>query len=117
MRKKITKIILLGAVIIMGLGIFVGCGSSDYHNDRVNVTIRAEYRDRFLAEDFSVEDFSWDNVENIEYEGWMDSIERGFMTVYLGNRGHRRVRAAVEHFRELPFVLYANRVPKVFASI
>ena len=94
MVKKVKKIILLGVVLIMVAGLFVGC-SNDYHDDRVNVTIRAEFRDRFLAEEFSVEDFAWDNVDEIEYEGWVDIISRGLMTVRLSNHGRKRVRDAI----------------------
>ena len=108
MKQKIKKIILMGVVLIMGLGLFAGCSNDDYVTDSVIVTIGAEFRDVFLAEEFTIEDFEWDNVESIVYMNWNENASIGFMLIRLKRHGRRRVRNAIRHFETLEFVESAS---------
>lgn len=52
MAKKLVKVIAMGVLIIMSIGLFAGCGE-DFAKDKVSVMIKTEYRDKFLAEEFT----------------------------------------------------------------
>ena len=91
----------------MGLGLFAGCGE-EICKDRVLVTVKAEFREKFLAEEFSVEDFKWENVESIEYGVWYDKSSQGHLVVYLKKHGESRVKKAIKHFKTLEFVEIAE---------
>ena len=51
MRKKITKIILLGVVIIMGLGVFAGCDSGG--NNGIQFDIGSRENTNFITFEFA----------------------------------------------------------------
>jgi len=114
----VKKIIALGVVlVIVCLIVIYAFYISDlrkwedrYDTDKVSVAIKADFRDKYLAEEFSVEDFEWDNVEKIEYLGWSDNISTGGMKIYLKKHGRRQVLDAVEHFKKLDFVKIATVV-------
>lgn len=63
------KFLILGVALIMALGLFAGCGDK-FATDSVSVSIKVEWKDKFLSEDFSTDDFEWDNIERIEYGTW-----------------------------------------------
>lgn len=71
-----------------------------------SVSIKTEYKEKFLAEEFSIEDFAWDNIDKIEYGPWYGTLntERGWITVYLKKHGKKEVKNAAKHFDSLPFV-------------
>jgi len=108
----LKKIIGIGVLVIMifSVGLFSACKKDDTNEefalDCVSVLIKAEYREKFLAEEFTVEDFEWDNIDRIEYRTWYDNISEpcGGMVVYLKEKGREQVIAAVEHFKTLDFV-------------
>jgi len=116
-KKKIfRKLLLIGVIAIMALGVFTGCERRpEFVTDQVWVSINAEFRDKFLAEEFTVEDFEWDNVERMVYNIWYDSLSVGCMTVYLKEHGRRQVLNAVEHFNTLKFVREATVIAYVYA--
>lgn len=105
MAKRLAKIITMGVLIIMSIGLFAGCGE-DIATDRVNVSIKAEYKEKFLAEAFSIDDFAWDNIDKIEYGTWYGTLnpERGWITVHLKKHGKKEVKNAAKHFEGLSFV-------------
>lgn len=109
--KKERNFLVMCLLIIMSLGIFVGCGE-DIVKDRVSVGIKEEYKEKFMAEEFTAEDFGWDNIEKIEYNTWHSTMdpERGFLTIHLKKHGKKNVYAAVEHFKKLEFVESVNAI-------
>lgn len=102
MAKKIFK---MGVALIMCLVLLVGCGE-DIATDRIYVTINVEYKEKFLAEDFSTEDFKWDNIERMEYGSWYGNIEpeSGTMMICFKKHGKKQVKDAKKHFETLVFV-------------
>jgi len=110
--SKFRKFFIIGVtlIIIMSAGVFSGCKKPDYYTDRVSVSIKTEYKDKFLAEEFTVADFTWDNVKSIKYEGWYDTIYRGIMTVYLKKAGKLQIKNAINHFEGLDFVYIAEHI-------
>jgi hypothetical protein len=95
----------------MCIGLFAGCGD-EFETDSVSVSIKADFKDKFLSEEFSIDDFDWENVERIEYIIWYSTSdpEIGFLTVYLKEHGKKQVRDAIEHFNTLDFVDSAETI-------
>lgn len=81
--------------------------------DCVTVMIKAEYKDRFIAEDFTIDEFKWDNTESIEYLYWFEKSSTGCMTVRLKKHGKKQVKDAVRHFNTLEFVESAEIIYKM----
>lgn len=108
MTKKIFK---LGVTLIMCLGIFAGC-SDDIARDTVSVSIKEEYKDKFLSKDFSIDDFEWENIDRIEYGTWHSTSENetGFLTVHLKKHGKKQVKDAVKHLNSLDFIHEAESI-------
>ncbi len=115
MENTCKKIIAMGVVVIMCLVVFTGC-KTEFATDKVSVSVTTEYKDKFLGEEFTAEDFNWGNVERIEYGTWHSTIEPevGYFTVYLKKHGKKHVNAAVEHFKTLVFVESVNLSPKAY---
>ena len=106
------KIICSGLIFLM---LFSLCSckketKEGFSIDHFSVTVKAEYREKFLAKDFKAEDYRWDNVKEIAYEAWYDESSRGFLTVYLDKQGKAHVLAAIEHFKTLEFVEDAETI-------
>jgi hypothetical protein len=101
----IKKFLVMGAALIVCFGMFTAC-EDEFATDQVSVSIKTEYKDKFLAEEFTAEDFNWENFERIEYGTWNSTIEPeiGFLTVYLKRHGKKRVEDAIEHIYKLEFV-------------
>ncbi len=101
----LKKILILGVALIMCLGLFAGC-DEDIATDRIYITINAEYKEKFLAEDFSIEDFKWDNIERMEYGSWYGNIEpeSGTMMIYFKKHGKKQVKDTKKHFETLVFI-------------
>lgn len=106
------KVLVLVMALIMCLGIFTGCNKEDIAIDSVSVSIKEEYKDKFLLKDFSIDDFKWENIDRIEYRTWHSNSnpEIGFLTVYLKNHGRKKVNDAVKHFNSLDFVHIAESI-------
>jgi len=65
MRKKITKIILLGVVLIMGLSIFAGCGTQqEISFEKGNASIHASLEQEISIVIRSLEEWSKSDAAN-----------------------------------------------------
>jgi hypothetical protein len=92
------RIICVGVImaIILSLG---ACGKKiegDISLDRVFVAVRDRYFHRVEAEDFTVEDFKWDNVDRISY--YKQDVPRAFFLYNLS-------QVQIDFIKELEFVL------------
>jgi hypothetical protein len=82
----------------------------NYLTDQVTVTIKQEYWAKFEAQEFTITDFNWNNIDKIiDWEYYSTSIAR-YMTVYLEKHGGKEVLMAVDHFNTLDFVASAGKV-------
>ena len=59
--------------------------------------------DEYFGKEFTVEDFSWDNIAEIR-NSVLSSIKMHLVTLYLKKPGTKHANAALEHFEELYFV-------------
>ncbi|MFA5544006.1 MAG: hypothetical protein WC008_05650 [Bacilli bacterium] len=112
----IKRLIVLDLVLIMCLCLLAGCGSG-YHYDRVEVFVKAEYLEKFNEKNFTLEDFSFDNIEKFDYfiyQEFDDEQSRvqgsEHFRVYLKKGGRYQVNKAIDHFKQLEFV---ERVEKI----
>ena len=105
MKKKIMSVIM-SIVMLFGMAFsFVGCQEDEtLCLNFFLVTIKGEYKEKFIQESFTSEDFQWDNILRIEYRGWQDYYNRGDAAIYLKKHGEKRVKEAVEHFKTLEFI-------------
>ena len=128
---KITVIIAISLVVVIGLGIlvdelvwlaidkkhfsFIGYpwNKSDEECDFsvVDILVKEEYRERYNQRGFTVEDLEWDNVEKIEY--WAYGYETDGnrflrIVVYLKKAGSKNCRRACLHFNKLDFVDFSR---------
>lgn len=98
------RIFMLLIVMLFGFTL-VGCNKSDeYSKDSIIVTIRQEYEKQFLNEEFTDDDFNYENIRRVEYGTWYEKTNHGFMVIYLKNTGKKQVLSAIEHFKKLSFV-------------
>jgi len=112
----VKKIIALGVVlVIVCLIVIYAVYISDlrkwedrYDTDKVRVTIKSAFKEKFLAEEFSVEDFEWDNVEKIEYGEWYENISTGGIVIYLKKHGRQQVLDAIDYLKKLDFIRTAT---------
>jgi hypothetical protein len=84
---------------------------SIYAVDKISVTIKEDFHQKFIEQKFSLEDFKWSNVESITYGTWYEYEYQpsfGVMTIHLKEYGKQQVIDAVEHFRRFNFVEYAQ---------
>ena len=122
------KIIIIGMALIMGLILFGGC-DSDYKSFEAVVCIKAEFREKFLAENFSEKDFEWNNVKSIEYvlpqyTEWFSQDDAitdppvldGYIRVYLKEHGKKNAEATEKRFSSLAFV-HSVKIELVVALI
>ena len=124
---KITVIIAVSLVVVIGLGILVdelvwlaidkkhfseigypwNKPDDEFDFSIVDILVKEEYRERYNQEEFTVEDLEWDNVEKIEYWGyWQTTNGFRFMriAVFLKRGGSKNCRRACLHFNKLDFV-------------
>ena len=135
MRKnkalKITVIIAVSLVVVIGLGIlvdelvwlaidkkhfsFIGYpwnkSDEEFDFSVVDILVKEEYRERYNQRGFTVEDLEWDNVEKIEY--WAYGYETDGnrflrIVVYLKKAGSKNCRRACLHFNKLDFVDFSR---------
>lgn len=108
------KRIFMGVLCIMMAFPLVGC---DWFNndpgfalDSVIIQIKQEYQQEFENEEFTIEDFIWDNVESISYGAWYANASEpyGSMTIYLKEHGKTQVLDAIDHFETLDFIKHAE---------
>ena len=124
---KITVIIAVSLVVVIGLGIlvdeliwlaidkkhfsFIGYpwnkSDEEFDFSVVDILVKEEYRERYNQRGFTVEDREWDNVEKIEY--WAYGYETDGnrflrIVVFLKKGGSKNCRRACLHFNKLDFV-------------
>jgi len=96
------------ALIIVTICVFVILGSTqeNYALDSVSVYIKAEFEQEFENEEFTIEDFTWGNVESIVYIAWFTNASEpyGYLSIHLIEHGKNEVLDAIEHFKTLNFV-------------
>jgi hypothetical protein len=83
-------------------------GVTNFEIARKNVrhvpeTIIAWISDGYFGKEFTVEDFSWDNVVGIRNDV-LSSIKMHLVILYLKYPGTKHAKAALEHFETLDFV-------------
>lgn len=128
---KITVIIAVSLVVVIGLGIlvdelvwlaidkkhfsFIGYpwnkSDEEFDFSVVDILVKEEYRERYNQRGFTVEDLEWDNVEKIEYCGyWQTTNGFRFMriAVFLKRGGSKNCRRACLHFNKLDFVDFSR---------
>lgn len=128
---KITVIIAVSLVVVIGLGILVdeliwlaidkkhfseigypwNKPGDEYDFSVVDILVKEEYRERYNQRGFTVEDLEWDNVEKIEY--WAYGYETDGnrflrIVVYLKKAGSKNCRRACLHFNKLDFVDFSR---------
>ena len=82
----------------------------------INVKIPPEFQQEFEEQQFTIEDFVWDNVKIIIYQGWhAEYLEPGgYITIYLKEVKEKEVLDAIEHFETLSFVNKAIKLEEEF---
>jgi len=85
---------------------FVYSASKDsrYPVDRFFIYIEEDFHQKFIEQQFIIEDFKWDNLESITYDVWYNTSNKGQITVYLKEHGKQQLLDAIEHFKKLNFV-------------
>jgi hypothetical protein len=81
-----------------------------FRDDSVGMMIKQEYWAKFEAQEFTITDFNWDNIEKISYEQYFDRTPTRCITVYLKKHGEKEVLSAVDHFNTLDFVELAYKI-------
>lgn len=110
----VKKNLILGVIVIIAFTLSLGLAGCDNKTakDRVVVTIKLEYKEKFDQEEFEIEDFEWDNVDEIVYGGWSNVTDTGRLVVYLKRHGKKEVKKIVNHLKTLDFV--ENAEPFVY---
>lgn len=106
------KFIMMGMLLIISI-FLLACESEKKEEARfdtgtVLVLVKYNYREKFDAKEFTVEDFDWTNIEKIAYRSWNDKADCGSLTIYLKKHGEKQVLDAVKHFNTLDFVKIAE---------
>ncbi len=103
-------------IIIITFFLFITCLTGCKRNrcskkeniseDRVFLTIKSEYREKYVNHEIHISDFHYDNIEYIMYGEWheIENDSYGFMKIYLKKHGINEVYKAIEHIRKLEFV-------------
>ena len=128
---KITVIIAVSLVVVIGLGIlvdelvwlaidkkhfsFIGYpwnkSDEEFDFSVVDILVKEEYRERYNQRGFTVEDLEWDNVEKIEYWAYgyeTDGNRYLRIAVFLKRGGSKNCRRACLHFNKLDFVDFSR---------
>ncbi|MGD9901714.1 MAG: hypothetical protein AB7S44_04200 [Spirochaetales bacterium] len=84
----------------------------------INVKILPEFQQWFEGEEFTTEDFAWDNVRMIIYQEWADRIDGSFglVSLYLNDAKEDKALDALEHLKTLNFVKSAEIIEEEFVS-
>ena len=122
--RKVFKVVAITAfileyVLLVGLFSFAGIASyrnrSKYAIDSLYVSVKADYKEKFLNQEFSPEDFGENYVEYIGYRFWVDGKsdegETGHGVVYvkLKTNDWFHYKKAVRSFESLPFVIKTEK--------
>ena len=128
---KITVIIAVSLVVVIGLGILVdelvwlaidkkhfseigypwNKSDEEFDFNVVDILVKEEYRERYNQRGFTVEDLEWDNVEKIEYWAYgyeTDGNRYLRIAVFLKRGGSKNCRRACLHFNKLDFVDFSR---------
>lgn len=82
--------------------VYAASGILVYSLDRVFIHIKEEYKEEFQDQQFTKEDFEWENIERVKYVSWSGNY--GLMSIYLTDHGRQHIIEALEHFTKLYFV-------------
>lgn len=117
-RKKYLFVVLSIFMIFLFGACLSACKTNEeFVNDEVSIKIKADYKEKFLNKEFTLEDFGLETIEKFTYEVWYDSLspECGFMTIYLNKKGMKYVEAAIKHLEQLDFVVLAEKIGYIYA--
>ena len=98
------KKVLIILIFIIPLIFITGCTNEKFSKESIIVTIKSEYKDEFLNNEFTFEDFNFENIKKIEYSAWNQASNNGVMIIYLKKTGKIYVNSAIKHFEKLDFV-------------
>ena len=112
-KKKILtmmSVVLVVVVIATAIGIVIDdkIFNEKYSLKYVFVCIKSEYKEKYLAEEITIEDFNWDNIDNIEYAFWSYESNHAWIYVYLKKQSPWAARRAMRHFESLDFVEFVE---------
>ena len=129
--RKVFKVVSITAFIleyVLLVGLFSLAGIANYRNrskyatDSLYVSIKADYKEKFINQEFSPEDFGEEFIERINYEYWDDGNneenESGYGVLYvkLTTNDKQHLKKAVRSFESLPFVLKTERILLIHAD-
>ena len=98
------KKVLIILIFIFPMIFITGCTNEKFSKESIIVTIKSEYKDEFLNNEFTIEDFNFENIKRVEYSAWNETSNNGVMIIYLIKTGKRFVNSALKHFEKLDFV-------------
>mgnify|MGYP004466979517 FL=1 len=122
--RKVFKFVAITAFTleyVLLVGLFSLAGIANYRNrtkyatDSLYVSIKADYKEKFINQEFSPEDFGVSYVEYIGYRFWVDGNpdegETGHGVIYVKLKSNDRFhyKKAVRSFESLPFVLKTEK--------
>ncbi len=122
--RKVFKVVAITAfileyVLLVGLFSLVGIANyrnrSKYATDSLYVSVKADYKDKFLNQEFSPEDFGENYVEYIGYRSWVDGnpdegkTGHGVVYVKLKTNDWFHYKKAVRSFESLSFVMKTEK--------
>lgn len=106
-NKQMIKKTIVGIFAILAIYGVAWIGLSIFFTlDRVGITIKEEYYQEFIEEQFTADDFEWGNVEGVIHH--IDYPSSRHMYIYLKIHGPIPVLFAVWHFKTLEFVENAD---------
>lgn len=104
-KKSFLCLVAFGSLLTLS-----SCNKSeDFDLSTVLVTIKESRKDDFENNDILIEDFSWENVSQLNYGEWSLGQNIGYMTVFLKVSGTREVEEAITYFTTLDFVQSAEK--------
>ena len=122
--RKVFKVVAITAfileyVLLVGLFSFAGIANyrnrSKYATDSLYVSIKADYKEKFINQEFSSEDFGASYVEYIGYRFWDDGnpdegeTGHGVLYVKLKTNDWFHYKKAVRSFESLSFVIKTEK--------
>lgn len=125
MKKSIKKtsfvvwlsIIILCCTILCGIA---GCKDKaswqfkeGYLKDEFAAYIGADYKDAFLKEEFTVQDFQSEYIESIQYDTWYSNENRpevGVIYIQLKDHHYNKLDEVMEAVNDLPFVIKVEKI-------
>ncbi len=122
LKSKKYRMLLLSFTVfcVSLLCTMSACKSRDeYVNNRLAVSIAFEYKEFFLEEKFTVEDFNSAYIESIQYGPWYSNaggVEVGFIYVQLKEKYVKHIDKVMQSINELDFVTKVEKIPVIYIS-